>query len=56
MSSPISQDESPVLFGVADGVGTITLNRPGVLNALNNALSDALLAALTTLEGILRRG
>jgi 2-(1,2-epoxy-1,2-dihydrophenyl)acetyl-CoA isomerase len=43
-------DETPVLSTVADGVGLITLNRPAVLNALNNALSDALLEALTILE------
>jgi 2-(1,2-epoxy-1,2-dihydrophenyl)acetyl-CoA isomerase len=39
-------DEIPVLMSVADGVATITLNRPAVLNALNNALAAALLDAL----------
>jgi 2-(1,2-epoxy-1,2-dihydrophenyl)acetyl-CoA isomerase len=43
-------DNSPVLFSVADGVGTVTLNRPQVLNALNNALADALVEAFTSLE------
>lgn len=41
-------EESPILSAVADGIATITLNRPTVLNALNNALAQALLDALTT--------
>jgi 2-(1,2-epoxy-1,2-dihydrophenyl)acetyl-CoA isomerase len=39
-------DETPILVSVAQGVATITLNRPAVLNALNNALAQALLDAL----------
>jgi len=39
-------DETTVLMSVAGGVATITLNRPAVLNALNNALAQALLDAL----------
>ncbi len=30
--------EAPVLFDIADGVATITLNRPGALNAMTNGL------------------
>jgi 2-(1,2-epoxy-1,2-dihydrophenyl)acetyl-CoA isomerase len=50
MTGPVTDEDAPVLFSVADGVGTVTLNRPKVLNALNNALSDALFAALMALE------
>jgi 2-(1,2-epoxy-1,2-dihydrophenyl)acetyl-CoA isomerase len=39
-------EENPILVSVTDGVATITLNRPAVLNALNNALSLALIEAL----------
>jgi 2-(1,2-epoxy-1,2-dihydrophenyl)acetyl-CoA isomerase len=39
-------DETPILMSVADGVAIITLNRPAVLNALNNALAAALQDAL----------
>lgn len=46
----MSSKESPILIDVAQGVATITLNRPQVLNALNNALADDLLAALAQLE------
>ncbi len=42
----MTSDETPVLMSVAEGVATITLNRPAVLNALNNALAQALLDAL----------
>ena len=43
-------DESPLLLDIADGVATLTLNRPAVLNALNNALGEALEKALTQVE------
>ena len=43
-------EESPVLVDVTQGVATITLNRPQVLNALNTALSDGLVAALERCE------
>jgi 2-(1,2-epoxy-1,2-dihydrophenyl)acetyl-CoA isomerase len=43
----MTSEENPVLVSVADGVASITLNRPAVLNALNNALAQALLDALT---------
>jgi 2-(1,2-epoxy-1,2-dihydrophenyl)acetyl-CoA isomerase len=43
----MTADEIPVLSSTENGVATITLNRPTVLNALNNALAQALLDALT---------
>jgi len=42
----MADDEAPVLTSVAGGVATITLNRPSVLNALNNALGAALADSL----------
>jgi 2-(1,2-epoxy-1,2-dihydrophenyl)acetyl-CoA isomerase len=42
----MTTEETPVLVSVAGGVASITLNRPAVLNALNNALAQALLDAL----------
>ncbi len=41
----------PVLYTLADGVATITLNRPDVLNALDDALGRALIAALRRAAG-----
>ena len=38
----------PVLYAVADGVATITLNRPEKRNALNSALCEGLLQAATS--------
>ncbi|HEY4168788.1 MAG TPA: enoyl-CoA hydratase-related protein, partial [Reyranella sp.] len=35
-------EETPVLSAVADGVLTLTLNRPQRLNAMNNALIEAM--------------
>jgi enoyl-CoA hydratase/carnithine racemase len=37
---------SEVLLDVADGIATITLNRPGALNAFNDAMEAGLLSAL----------
>ncbi len=36
----------PVLFAVADGVATVTLNRPDAMNSLDNATKDSLLSTL----------
>lgn len=41
---------SPVLCAIADGIATLTLNRPEKLNALDYATLDALAAFLDTLE------
>ena len=41
---------STILTAVDDKVATITLNRPEVLNALNDALMDELGAALLALD------
>jgi 2-(1,2-epoxy-1,2-dihydrophenyl)acetyl-CoA isomerase len=43
--------EGPVLLQVADGVATITLNRPEAMNALDLATKTALLAALRAVAG-----
>jgi enoyl-CoA hydratase len=40
-----------VLTTVADGVATVTLNRPGSRNALSSGLLSALRATLTELDG-----
>jgi len=39
-----------VLLDLADGVATLTLNRPEVLNAINTEMKEALLDATTRLE------
>ena len=43
-------DEEPVLYDVADGVATITLNRPAKLNAFNDEMFKAWIAALDRAE------
>lgn len=43
--------ESPVLYDVADGVATIELNRPTSSNALDLALCEAFLSAVTRADG-----
>jgi enoyl-CoA hydratase/carnithine racemase len=42
--------EDIVLVGIADGVMTITLNRPGVRNAINEAMATAIGSALDELD------
>jgi 2-(1,2-epoxy-1,2-dihydrophenyl)acetyl-CoA isomerase len=39
-----------LILAVADGVATLTINRPERRNAINGALCDELLAALTSIE------
>lgn len=45
-SSPTATSESVLLFETADGIATLTLNRPGRFNALSSALIDGMQAAL----------
>ena len=40
----------PILYALADGIATITLNRPAVMNALSSALRLQMLAALRRAE------
>ena len=46
----MSSEESPVLLDVAGGVATVTMNRPAVLNALNNDLAEGLFTMLGRIE------
>src|SRR5678816_1406994 len=41
---------SDILFAAADGVATITLNRPDVLNSFNRAMARELREALERVE------
>ena len=41
---------NPVLCEIADGIATLTLNRPDKLNAINYGMVDALQAALDAIE------
>jgi enoyl-CoA hydratase len=43
-------DEQPVLVDVADGVMTITLNRPKAKNAVNKAMAEGVAAAMDELD------
>lgn len=49
-SEPKDAGTEPVVVRVADGVATLTLNRPRKLNALSTALEQALLDALAAPE------
>jgi len=46
MSAPANQAETPLLVDVANGIATLTLNRPGQFNALSSVLIVELQAAL----------
>src|SRR5690606_2424214 len=46
-----SMSDKPVLVDVADGVMTITLNRPEAKNAANRALAEGIAAAMDELDG-----
>jgi enoyl-CoA hydratase/carnithine racemase len=46
MTSNVTTEEGLLLVDAADGIATVTLNRPGQFNALSNALLDALQSAL----------
>ena len=46
MSAPAHQVETPLLVDVADGIVTVTLNRPGQFNALSSALISELQSVL----------
>jgi enoyl-CoA hydratase len=43
-------DDNPLLVDISDGVATLTLNRPGSLNALNRALRTSLVATLLEVD------
>jgi enoyl-CoA hydratase/carnithine racemase len=43
-------DQPPLLLDIADGMATVTLNRPHALNAINRALAEALSATCSLLR------
>jgi enoyl-CoA hydratase/carnithine racemase len=45
MSAPANQAETQLLVEIADGIATVTLNRPGQFNALSSALIGELQSA-----------
>ena len=58
----MSEAAAPILLAIDAGVATLTLNRPGVLNAIDVAMAEAFLAAIEaiaaddTVRAILIRG
>ena len=44
--TPDSPSPAPLIVEVTDGVAWLRLNRPDAMNSLDNALKDALVAAL----------
>lgn len=46
-----STDSAPLLCALADGVATVTLNRPSAMNALDVALKESLRDTLASLAG-----
>lgn len=47
----MSDSEDAVLVDIADGIATVTLNNPGMRNALTEDVSDGLVAAMDTVSG-----
>lgn len=50
MTNSGAQDDKVLLIDIAEGVATLTLNRPEALNALSRRLRRALIAALSDLD------
>ena len=52
MSATANPAETPLLVDVADGIATVTLNRPGQFNALSSALIGELQSAFDRIAAI----
>ena len=48
--APNAPSNSPVLLEIADGVATVTLNRPHAMNAINRALRQRLYEVITAVD------